>query len=48
MRLKGSDGGVDIQLVREAGQSGDLTMYVFLVMDAQVIFKDGHFHSLDF
>ena len=40
------NGGISIQMTRDAESSGDLTMYVFLIMDAQLTIEDGNFGSL--
>ena len=40
------NGGVSIHLSREAENRGDLTMYVFLIMDSQLTIENGNFVSL--
>ena len=39
-------GGINIELNRDAESAGDLSMYVFLIMDAQLKLEDGSFSSL--
>ena len=40
------NGGISVHFAREAENNGDLTMYVFLVMDAQLTIENGNFKSL--
>ena len=45
-RRIGDGGGIQIQMNREAKTQVPLTMYVFLVMDAQLMVEGGNFKSL--
>ena len=45
-RRIGDGGGIQIQMTREAESQAPLTMYVFLIMDAQLTVEDGNFKSL--
>ena len=43
----GDSCGIKIQVMREAKTQGNLRMYVFLVMDAQLSVENSHFKDLD-
>ena len=45
-RCIGDGGGIQIQMTREAETQASLTMYVFLIMDAQLTVDDRNFKSL--
>ena len=47
-RRIGDGGGIQIQMTREAESQAPLTMYVFLIMDAQLTVEDGNFKSLTY
>ena len=44
-RIENASEGITIQLLKAAETAGELTCYIYIIMDAQLHIENGRFHS---